>query len=279
MPLNAPVSRHLSITALALVLAGPALAADATLSVQPPASSALPGDSFTVSVDVASVTSAYAFQFDVTFDPTLLKLTSVANGGFLPEDNFSAGISNADGSVRFVYDLLTGPVAGRSGGGRLATLTFETFADQFGSSLIHLGNVILVDAKGADIAVASVADGSLSYIDAVPPVFESVRASPDVLWPPNHEMVPVTVTASVADAVDPSPITRILSVSSNEAADGSGDGHTDADWQITGLLTVDLRAERSGKGSGRVYTITVESRDRSGNASIKTVTVAVPHNP
>ena len=278
MPLNAPVSRHLSITALALVLTGPALAADATLSVQPPASSALPGDSFTVSVDVASVTGAYAFQFDVTFDPTLLKLTSVANGGFLPDDNFSAGISNADGSVRFVYDLLTGPVAGRSGGGTLATLTFETFADQFGSSPIHLANVILVDAKGADIAVAST-DGSLSYIDAVPPVFESASASPDVLWPANHKMVPVTVTASVADVGDPSPITRIVSVTSNEAPNGSGDGHTDTDWQITGPLTVDLRAERSGTGSGRVYTITVESRDHSGNASIKTVTVAVPHNP
>ena len=278
MPLIAAVSRTLAVGALTL-LAGTAAAADATLSVQPPSSSALPGDRFTVSVDLASVTNAYAFQFDVTFDPTLLKLTSVANGGFLPGDNFSGGIVNTDGSVRFVYDLLTGPVAGRSGGGTLATLTFETFADQFGSSPIHIGNVILVDAKGADIAVASVADGSLSYIDAVPPVFESLRASPDVLWPANHKMVPVTVTASVADAVDPSPTTHILSVSSNEAAEGSGDGHTDADAQITGPMTVNLRAERSGTGSGRFYTITVGSRDRSGNASVETVTVAVPHNP
>ncbi len=275
MPLNAPVSRHLSITALALVLGGPALAADATVSVKPPVSGALPGDSFTVRVDVATVTNAYAFQFDVTFDPTHLKLTSVANGGFLPEDNFSAGIANADGSVRFVYDLLTGPVAGRSGGGTLATLTFETFADHFGSSPIHLANVILVDAKGADIAVGSL-DGSF---DGMPPVFESASASPDVIWPANHKMVPVTVVASVTDAIDPSPITRILSVTSNEAADGTGDGHMDADAQITGPLTVNLRAERSGNGSGRVYTITLESRDASGNASQRTVTVAVPHNP
>jgi hypothetical protein len=231
-----------------------------------------------VSVDLASVTDAYAFQFDVTFNPTLLRLTSVANGGFLPQDNFSGGIANADGSVRFVYDLLTGPVAGRSGGGTLATLTFETFADQFGSSPIHIGNVILVDAKGADIAVG-VTDGSLSYIDAVPPVFQSAGASPDVLWPANHKMVPVTVTASVADAVDPSPVTRILSVSSNEAADAAGDGHTEPDAQITGPLTVNLRAERSGTVSGRVYTITLESRDASDNASQRTVTVAVPHNP
>ena len=277
MSLIATVSRTLPLGALVLLLAGPA-AADTTLSVQPPSSRALPGDSFTVNVQVADVTDAYAFQFDVTFDPALLKLTSAAGGGFLPGDNFSGGIVNADGSVRFVYDLLTGPVAGRSGGGALATLTFETFADRFGSSAIHIGNVVLVDAKGADIAVASVTDGSLSYIDAVPPVFQSVRASPDVLWPPNHKMVPVTVTASVADAVDPSPVTRIVSVSSNEAPNGSGDGNTDADWQITGPMTVSLRAERSGKGSGRVYTIVVESRDASGNASQRTVTVGVPRN-
>jgi len=278
VPLIATVSRTLPLGALALLLAGPAVA-DATLSVQPPSSRALPGQSFTVSVDLASVTDAYAFQFDVTFDPTLVRLTSVANGGFLPGDNFSGGIVNADGSVRFVYDLLTGPVAGRSGGGTLATLTFETFADRFGSSPIHIGDVILVDAKGADIAVGSVTDGSLSYIDAVPPVFQSARASPDLLWPANHKMVPVTVAVSVADAVDPSPITRILSVSSSEAADAAGDGHTEADAQITGPLSVNLRAERSGTGSGRVYTITLESRDASGNASQRTVPVAVPHNP
>jgi len=43
-------------------------------------------------------------------------------------------------------------------------------------------------------------------------------------------------------------------------------------------MTVELRAERSGKGPGRVYTITVESLDRSGNAGRRTVTVTVAHN-
>jgi Cohesin domain len=277
MPLTR-VCRPLAATALALLVAGPA-AADATLSVQPPVSSVLPGHSFTVSVDLADVTGAYAFQFDATFDPALLRLASAAGGGFLPGDNFSGGIVNADGSVRFVYDLLTGPVAGRSGGGTLATLTFETFADRFGTSPIHIENVILVDASGADITVGSVGDGSLRYIDAVPPVIESLTASPDVLWPPNHKMVPVAVRASVADAVDPSPVTRIVSVSSNEDEDAAGSGNTEGDWQITGPMAVSLRAERSGKGSGRVYTITVESRDASGNASLATVAVSVPHNP
>ena len=61
---------------------------------------------------------------------------------------------------------------------------------------------------------------------------------------------------------------RIVSVTSNEAG-------TD-DWQITGPLTLDVRAERLGRGTGRVYTITIECRDAAGNVATSTVTVTVP---
>jgi len=39
-----------------------------------------------------------------------------------------------------------------------------------------------------------------------------------------------------------------------------------------------LRAERSGLGTYRVYTITVACTDASGNTSTGTVTVKVPHD-
>jgi hypothetical protein len=51
---------------------------------------------------------------------------------------------------------------------------------------------------------------------------------------------------------------RIISVSSNEG--------TASDWNITGDLTVDLRAERAGN-SVRIYNITIECVDDSGNKS------------
>jgi len=47
-------------------------------------------------------------------------------------------------------------------------------------------------------------------------------------------------------------------------------------WEITGDLTVKLPATRLAKGRGRVYTITMECTDDSGNAATKSVTVAVP---
>ena len=72
--------------------------------------------------------------------------------------------------------------------------------------------------------------------------------------------------ASVADAVDTTPTTRIVSVTGNEDITG--------DWQVTGPLALQVRAERNGKAS-RVYTVTVESRDAAGNVSTRAVTVTV----
>jgi hypothetical protein len=77
-------------------------------------------------------------------------------------------------------------------------------------------------------------------------------------------MTPVTITASVADAVDSTPTTRIVSVTGSENIAG--------DWQITGDLTLQVRAKSTAK-AGRVYTVTVESRDDAGNVSTKTVTI------
>ena len=57
-------------------------------------------------------------------------------------------------------------------------------------------------------------------------------------------------------------------MSSNQAEGGS------ADWQITGDLTLNLRAEATG-GQARVYTIQVRVTDASGNASEDAVTVTV----
>ena len=57
-----------------------------------------------------------------------------------------------------------------------------------------------------------------------------------------------------------------------------GDGDTSPDWEITGDLTVKVRAERAGMGTGRVYTITIACVDTSGNQTTSVMTVTVPKN-
>lgn len=108
------------------------------------------------------------------------------------------------------------------------------------------------------------------------PVIVSATASPNVLWPPNHKLVPVTInvnaTGSFVSCV-------ILGVRSNQPINGKGDGNTSPDWVITGDLTLLLRAERSGNiKTDRVYTITVLCADSFGNTARTDVTVTVPHD-
>jgi hypothetical protein len=92
------------------------------------------------------------------------------------------------------------------------------------------------------------------------------------------KMVAVTISVEAANNCDGSTVSKITAVESNEPVDGLGDGDTSPDWEITGDLTLNLRAERSGKGNGRIYTITVECSDAVGNTTPGTVTVVVPKN-
>jgi hypothetical protein len=114
--------------------------------------------------------------------------------------------------------------------------------------------------------------------DTTAPEIHDLQATPGVLWPANHTMVGVRVGVSVSDVCDAAPVCRIASVTSNEPVLATGSGDTAPDWEITGALSANLRAERSGTGSGRRYTITTQCTDASGNRSTAAVDVVVPHD-
>ena len=118
----------------------------------------------------------------------------------------------------------------------------------------------------------------VKVVDTTAPVIHGISASRTELTPVDHKMAVVTVTVTAEDLVDPQPYCWITEVTCNEPVDGPGDGNTEPDWEITGDLTVSLRAERSGSGEGRVYTIHVSCRDASGNVATATVDVIVPHD-
>jgi hypothetical protein len=117
---------------------------------------------------------------------------------------------------------------------------------------------------------------SVTVADSTPPVVTSIVASPSNLWPPNHKMVAVRVTVTAQDAVDAAPVSKIVTVTSNQPVNGPGDGNTTPDWEITGPLTLNLRAERAG-GADRLYSIEVATKDFSGNSTTSTVVVSVAH--
>ncbi|MEH7117167.1 PKD domain-containing protein [Neobacillus vireti] len=102
------------------------------------------------------------------------------------------------------------------------------------------------------------------------------------LWPPNHKMVTIKVTPEWKDALSGIQSIVLTSIMSNELPDGSGDGHTAQDIQNAAYGTADfefdLRAERSGGGTGRIYTITYTITDKAGNARKVSTAVAVAHD-
>jgi hypothetical protein len=124
-------------------------------------------------------------------------------------------------------------------------------------------------AQDTDTVTITVADNTGPSVAA--------SASPSILWPPSHRMVPVVITASSVDNCGNAQC-RIVSVTSSEPGNGAGDGRTSPDWAITGSLTLELRAERSGGGGGRFYAVTVECTDAIGNAAQAVVSVTVPHS-
>lgn len=145
----------------------------------------------------------------------------------------------------------------------------------YGTTYIGTVRLVVTDNDG-NTGEATSPVAVVEVPSTAPPEITSLQADPDTLWAPNHVMVPGTVSVSLADQC---PVDcRIVSVQSNEPENGLGDGDTAPDWEITGNLTLNLRAERAGTGSGRVYTVTVECTNLFGNTDTSTTEVVVPHD-
>src|SRR6266850_947014 len=164
--------------------------------------------------------------------------------------------------------------------------------DEAGNEVGKTAVVQLTLAMGTHAFTLTVTDpGGLSAMatthvtvrDTAPPALR-VTLSPDALWPPNHKLVQITATVETSDSCDANPAVALKSITSNEPDDGLGDGDEPNDIQAvnggpiafgTNVSTFLLRAERSGMGTGRIYTVTYMVRDASGNESSASAQVSV----
>ncbi len=84
-----------------------------------------------------------------------------------------------------------------------------------------------------------------------------------ILWPPNHKLRTVEITASNAQG-DTCNVT-ITSVAQDEPVTGAGSGNTTPDAancsNAGDASYVDLRGERSGLGTGRYYNVSYQMAD------------------
>src|SRR5262249_40544278 len=131
----------------------------------------------------------------------------------------------------------------------------------------HTVRLIATDDHG----VTNSAIASLTVGDQTPPAITGAGVDKETLWPPDHQMVDVTVSYLASDNCGIATVG--LSVSSNESNDNG-----ESDWEIIDEHHVRLRAERNGNGDGRIYSITITAVDSHGNISTQIVTVNVPHD-
>ena len=108
----------------------------------------------------------------------------------------------------------------------------------------------------------------------------SCTVTPNQLSPPNHKLIAVRASVAVGDALSSPAGFSLVSVTSSEPDNGLGDGDTALDVQGFAVGTPDtrgqLRAERSGTGRGRAYTLTYEGLDTAGNSARCALPVVVP---
>lgn len=216
--------------------------------------------------------------------------TSVSGGGTTGTCSFNVQVDDVENpSISCPADITTSTDPGLCSA--VVRFPAPTASDNCGavvSTDVASGSVF---TKGTTTVHATATDSSgrvagcqfqVTVIDTEPPAV-TVSLDPAALWPPSHQMVPVTASVSLSDNCGAASV-LLMSVTSSESEDdqGNGDGQTLDDIQNaapgTPDFSFDLRSERAGAGQGRVYTATYSATDASGNVTTAAGKSFAPHD-
>lgn len=118
-----------------------------------------------------------------------------------------------------------------------------------------------------------------TWFDNAPPDLTNAAPTQACFWPPKHKFVTVGIVGIIDPDGDPVTIT-ITDITSDEptaTAKGAGGKKKAPDASGIGTDTASIRAERSGKGDGRVYEIFFDASDGQETVS-GSVTVGIAHD-
>ena len=169
---------------------GSASAAATTVEILPSTRVVALGEEFTVNISVTPDRPIKAMQVDLSFDPSLVTVENVTNGGMFT-DIFSAGtIDNEAGRVTGMFGSLT-KGATTSAPGTFAVISLKANSTNSGTTTLGLLNVIVVGPEGE--VPSTITNGTVS-VSVIPP-------SVTVVYPNGGEILNGTVTVS-ANASD-----------------------------------------------------------------------------
>jgi hypothetical protein len=142
-------------------------------------------------------------------------------------------------------------------------------------SLVRAPAVTTQDAQVSAAFFKVEPDGTTQVTPLAPPNrlpdCSGVRPNKATLWPPNHKFQRI-VLAGASDPDGDSVTLTVTGVTQDEPR-----ASTAPDARLTSASDkVDLRADRNGKGNGRVYRISFSGSDGKGGTCSGTVKVGVP---
>ncbi len=105
------------------------------------------------------------------------------------------------------------------------------------------------------------------------PVCSDAVASPALLWPPDRKMVPVAIEG-ISDP-DGDPVQVHATLVTQDDGEAGSPPEAGPDSQLAPLA---LRAQRSGRGPGRIYQVSFSAEDGNGGSCRGLVRVCVPHD-
>lgn len=115
-------------------------------------------------------------------------------------------------------------------------------------------------------------------IDETPPVVSGMPTGSCSLWPPNGKLVKIAVVTASDALSGLAPGSFNVTGTSSEPASDPKSPDIVISPNGTGGFVVQLRADRSGNGNGRIYSLTATANDLAGNATTVTASCTVPHD-
>jgi hypothetical protein len=151
----------------------------------------MPGQNFTVSIDISDVTDLYGWDFRLSWNAPLLEVVKIVEGSLLKTGGmtyFSYDLNGTQGYI-VAYATLLGLLPGVSGNGTLASVTFTV--ESFGGCPLDLVNATLVNSSEQSIP-CQLLDGYGSFLYEHNIAVARVGTSPNVGFP--GDIITVNVT-------------------------------------------------------------------------------------
>jgi LysM repeat protein len=216
-----PMSRNLLAVRIWLVLivlassltGTSAFAQSATLvRVDPSTVSAKVNDSVNLTIKVDNIANLTAMELHLSFNPSVLEVTGVTNGGFVAADFIAQNISdNTAGTIYYAVAQLNHSPA--QGSGTLLNIAFRAKAN--GNSTVTVratqatpSGLLLSDQNGMSIQASWVA-GSVNVGNSTPVTPTPITptpVTPTPVTPSSVTSTPVTPTSVSPTPITPTPI-------------------------------------------------------------------------